>query len=285
MKSIKKILMVTAVLLSSVPSFSQIKNSVTESVKIYGNCGMCETKIEKAGNLKKVANVDWNKDTKMAVLTYDPTKTNQDEILKRIALVGYDSEKFLAPDDVYANLNGCCQYDRELKSVAMSTESTHAGHDHNMHAAMNDDDQNKNELTATIANYFALKDALVQTDSKATTNAATALTASLKAIDMKKLSSEEHVVWMKVMKSLTSDAEKISISKDIAAQRSMFSALSDNMYQIMKVTKQETPVYYQNCPMYNKGKGGNWLSQDKAVKNPFYGSKMMSCGSTVETLN
>ncbi len=277
--------MVTAVLLSSAPSFSQIKNSITESVKIYGNCGMCETKIEKAGNLKKIANVDWDKDTKMAVLTYDPTKTSQDEILKRIALVGYDSEQFLAPDAIYANLNGCCQYDRELKTVAITTESEHTGHDHDMPSTMNGADQKTNELAATIAQYFALKDALVQTDSQATTEAAIALTANLKAIDMKKLSNEEHIVWMKVMKSLTSDAEKIADSKDIAAQRSLFSALSDNMYQLMKVTKHNAPVYYQNCPMYNKGKGGNWLSQDKAVKNPFYGSKMMSCGSTIETLN
>ena len=50
-----------------------------------------EKTIEKAGNLKNVATLDWNKDTKMATLTYDAKKTNQDEILKRIALAGYDS--------------------------------------------------------------------------------------------------------------------------------------------------------------------------------------------------
>ena len=71
--------MVIAVLLSSVNSFAQIKNAKTETVKIYGNCGMCETTIENAGNVKKVAQVDWNKDTKMATLTYDGDKTNQDE--------------------------------------------------------------------------------------------------------------------------------------------------------------------------------------------------------------
>ena len=48
--------------------------------------------------------MDWNKDTKIATITYDEKKTNQDEILKRIALSGYDSDKFLAPDDVYAKL-------------------------------------------------------------------------------------------------------------------------------------------------------------------------------------
>jgi hypothetical protein len=53
----------------------------------------------------------------MAVLTYDASKTSQDEILKRIALVGYDSDKFLAPDATY-DVHECCQYERVAK-VAM----------------------------------------------------------------------------------------------------------------------------------------------------------------------
>ena len=72
--------MAICVLLSTT-SNAQIKNAKTESVKIYGNCGMCETKIEKAGNIKKIANVDWNKDTQMATLTYDAKKTNQEKIV------------------------------------------------------------------------------------------------------------------------------------------------------------------------------------------------------------
>jgi copper chaperone CopZ len=76
------------------------KNSKTENVKKFRQCGMCETKIEKAGNLKNTATVDWDKN-KIAVITYDSTKTNQDEILKRIALAGYDSEKNIAPESSY----------------------------------------------------------------------------------------------------------------------------------------------------------------------------------------
>ena len=48
MKSISKILMVIAVLLSAVNSFAQNKKKKTETVKIYGNCDMCKTvKIKK----------------------------------------------------------------------------------------------------------------------------------------------------------------------------------------------------------------------------------------------
>lgn len=285
-------MMVIAVLLSSINSFAQIKNAKTETVKIYGNCGMCEATIEKAGNVNKVANVEWNKDTKMATLTYDSSKTNQDEILKRIALAGYDSEKFLAPDDVYAKLPGCCQYSRELKPVAkpndagMDMKNGHANHNHNEMAATNTADaQNAPQLKAVFDTYFSVKDALVKTDAGTSSAKATELVKAIKAVEMTKLSTDEHTVWMKVMKDLTANAEKIAASKDVAKQRETFALLSKNMYELAKVSKQETPVYYQHCPMYNNGKGANWLSKEEAVKNPYYGSQMLTCGSVQQTIN
>jgi len=90
--------------------------------------------------------------------------------------------------------------------------------------------------------------------------------------------------WIKVMKELAFDAEHISETKDAGHQRDHFISLSKNMYSIAKVTKQEEPVYYQFCPMANKGKGANWLSKESSVKNPYYGAKMLGCGKTVETI-
>lgn len=112
MNSLKKIMMTTVLLLSIVELQAQIKNEKTESVMIYGNCGMCKKAIQKAGTEKDISVVEWNKDTKMATISYDSTKTNQGEILKNIALAGYDSEKIKAKDKDYDNLPGCCQYDR-----------------------------------------------------------------------------------------------------------------------------------------------------------------------------
>lgn len=113
MKSIQRILVAITLLLSVVGASAQIKNSVTKKVIINGNCGMCKSNIEKAGSVKKIATVVWDKDTKMATLIYDSKVTSQDEILKRVAAAGYDSARFKAADEVYNNLHGCCQYDRE----------------------------------------------------------------------------------------------------------------------------------------------------------------------------
>jgi hypothetical protein len=56
------------------------------------------------------------------------------------------------------------------------------------------------------------------------------LAASIKAVDMNKLSAEEHTVWMKVMQDLASNVESISKSKDIAKQREAFATLSGSIY-------------------------------------------------------
>lgn len=289
--------MVAITVLLSIPTFAQTKNTKIEEVKISGSCGMCKETIENAGSIKKSAKVDWNKDTKMATISYDSLKTTKEEILKRIALAGYDNEEFLAPDDTYAQLAECCQYDRMKKmDMTKPMESHSMMHDnesmenHSMHqhseSVENSKEtiQEKNQLKAVFDNYFTLKDALVNTDGSLASTNAKNLLASIKAIDMTKLSNEEHSVWMKVMKDLTFDTEHIEETKDAGHQRDLFNTLSDNMYQLLKVSKQATPIYYQHCPMANGGKGANWLSKENTIKNPYYGSKMMSCGKTVETI-
>jgi len=289
MNIFNKITMMLCIASTSLTSCeAQVKNAKTETVKIYGNCGMCETTIETAGNVKKVAKVDWDKDTKIAIITYDNMKTNQDEILKRIALAGYDSDKFLAPDDVYSKLHGCCQYERVTKTAIVKTEVVEDHSSHNQDARTTEKTtetaQEVNQLKSIFDNYFALKDALVKSDGKLASSIAKELLSNINAVNMTKLSTDEHTVWMKVMKDLALYTELIEKTKDAGHQRDHFTSLSKNMYTLIKVSKQETPIYYQNCPMYNDGKGANWLSKESTIKNPYYGSQMLSCGKTVETI-
>lgn len=278
MKSVTLALVAILFFFTRTNGFTQIKNEKIETVKVFGNCEMCEETIEKAGSLKKVALVDWDKDTKIAKLTYDSKKTNSDEILKRIALAGYDSDRFLAPDDAYAKLPECCQYTRSLKPIAKNTKEEHH------HAKETVAESNPSQLNGVFDLYFEVKDALVKSDPNQVAAKAIALSVALKVVDMNKLGNEEHMVWMKVMKGLGGAADQIAKNKNLDKQREIFMTLSKDIYELVKVSKPEVPVYYQHCPMYNNGKGSNWLSKEKAVKNPYYGSQMLTCGSTVETI-
>jgi hypothetical protein len=285
MKSIK-LLMAITLLLSISTCFAEIKNAKVETVHIYGNCSICKKTIESAANVKDIVQVEWNKDTKMAFLTYDEKKTNQDEILKRIGLAGYDSDKFLAPDNVYAKLEICCQYERTGKVVAKVEELKAVSLDVEEKVVMPIlvTKTQGVQLKEVFDSYFAVKDALVKTDGSLAATKAVLLLNSINAVKMESLTEGEHVEWMKVMKDLVFDAEHISETKDAGHQRDHFTSLSKNMYSLIKVSKQEAPTYYQFCPMANKGKGANWLSKENIVKNPYYGSKMLGCGKTVETI-
>jgi len=248
-----------------------------ETYKVYGNCDMCKKTIEKAGNKKKIATVVWDKNTHLATLTYDSKKTSPDEILKQIALAGYDNEKFFAPDDVYAKLHGCCQYERP-KIASISNQDT-------LKETKNlVNNQKTNQLTNVFANYFLLKDALVNSDGNLASEKAKILATAINEVKMEKLSGNEHTVWMKIIKDLTLDAEHIAETKDVSHQRAHFMTLSKKIYELIKVSKSENAVYYQFCPMANDGKGANWLSKENAIKNPYYGSQMLTCGKTVETI-
>lgn len=292
MKSISKILVAITILLSFTSCNAQIKNAKTEIVKIYGNCGICEKAIEKAGNLKKVAKVDWNVDTKMATIIYDSVKTNQDAILKRIALSGYDSDKFLAPNNAYSKLPGCCQYDRVSKvpeKIDVISEANKSDHSEMINHTNHSETpkvgvQETNQLKAVFDNYFALKDALVKTDGNTASAKATALLTAINTVKMETLKTDEHMVWMKVVTNLKEDTEYISDTKDAGFQRNRFATLSISIYELIKVSKQETPTYLQHCPMANDGKGADWLSKEYTIKNPYFGSLMLSCGKTVKTI-
>ena len=124
----------------------------------------------------------------------------------------------------------------------------------------------------------------MKSDPALAASKALALLKAIKAVKMDQLTTEQHTIWMKVEKELLTQAEHIAETKDLEHQRGHLAIMATAMYQLAKTVKTDETIYYQHCPMYNDGKGANWLSQEKAIKNPFYGSAMLSCGKTVETL-
>lgn len=97
-------------LLSIGTTFGQAK---TEKFKVYGNCGMCESRIEKAAKaVEGVNTADWNKKTKVIVVSFDASKTDVHKVHTAIAKAGHDTEMHKAKDETYKTLPGCCKYDR-----------------------------------------------------------------------------------------------------------------------------------------------------------------------------
>lgn len=123
-----------------------------------------------------------------------------------------------------------------------------------------------------LTQYYALKDNLIEG------NAPKAAASAGEFIHLVKQSSNTGVKPFQA--SLLADAKKISGTTDLKKQREYFATLSNTMITLAKSVKLDTrPVYVDYCPM----KKTYWLSNDKAIKNPYYGAAMLTCGSVSDT--
>jgi hypothetical protein len=98
---------------TSANSKMDMSSTKTENIKVWGNCETCQARIEKTAKVNDVTKASWDSKTQMLALVYDPSKANSDDIQKKIAAVGHDTEKYKADDKAYAKLPGCCQYERK----------------------------------------------------------------------------------------------------------------------------------------------------------------------------
>lgn len=104
----------TAILMTcGITSFAQSK---TETIKVSGNCEMCEKNIETAAKKAGATTAKWDEDTKILTVSYDESKTSNDAIQQKVASVGYDTEKYTGDEKAYKKLNKCCQYDNKKKA-------------------------------------------------------------------------------------------------------------------------------------------------------------------------
>lgn len=104
-------------LLSSSTSYAQ-KNIASDTIKVWGNCGMCKTTIEKSAKAAGAKTADWNEDSKELIVSYAATKTSSTKIQQAVANAGYDTQDVTAPVEVYNKLHGCCKYDRKDAAAA-----------------------------------------------------------------------------------------------------------------------------------------------------------------------
>lgn len=97
-------------------SFSQ--KSKTDTFQVSGNCGMCETKIEKAAKAAGASYAEWNKDSKIITVKYNSASSNLAKIQKSIADAGYDNVGVKSTAEAYDKLHGCCKYERTAEATA-----------------------------------------------------------------------------------------------------------------------------------------------------------------------
>ena len=134
--------------------------------------------------------------------------------------------------------------------------------------------------TAWLEEYYIVKDALVNSNPTTAASAAKKLSTLVQTSPAKKPGENQDNNSNSLQQKIQADANTIAASKDLAKQRIAFQTLSESIITLIKTEKQLKPAYIMYCPM----KKAYWISSVEQIKNPYYGSSMLTCGNVSETL-
>lgn len=138
---------------------------------------------------------------------------------------------------------------------------------------------------AIIDTYLALKDALVADNSKKAASSGKTLFDAFAKFDISAQAKSEQKELGEIIEDASEHAEHISENGgNIDHQREHFEILSTDIKDLVVITGADRNLYQIFCPMYNNNEGGSWLSASSEIKNPFFGSKMMKCGSVKQEI-
>ncbi|MBO6515103.1 MAG: heavy-metal-associated domain-containing protein [Bacteroidia bacterium] len=99
---------------NNLATINKVTHEVTDSFEVSGNCGMCKKTIESSlSGLEGISYVNWDIDSKIMIVTYDPHALTLTSIKQKIADSGYDTDTIKAKEENYEGLPRCCQYDRK----------------------------------------------------------------------------------------------------------------------------------------------------------------------------
>ncbi|GEP98545.1 hypothetical protein CCY01nite_48050 [Chitinophaga cymbidii] len=171
-------------------------------------------------------------------------------------------------------LAACGNAEEKKAQTAADSTASAATHDH---AAMQSETAaasvqlKDDKLNAVYQHYVHLTQALIKGDAKEARLAGNAIETGAAAV-----AGGE---------AIKASAAKITATSDIEEQRAAYSTLSNEFISLVKKAGVNNgELYVDFCPMALNDKGGYWISNNKAIQNPYFGDKMMTCGEVKETI-
>ncbi|MFO7657571.1 MAG: efflux RND transporter periplasmic adaptor subunit [Bacteroidales bacterium] len=143
----------------------------------------------------------------------------------------------------------------------------------------------KETLQPLYTAYLKWKNALVEDNFEAAQKMATNMKSALDKIDMGMFKGNAHSVWMDYQGKLRNSLQHVQHFSDIEELRNAFQTVSANMVEMADIFNPPGgTIYVQHCPMADNNKGADWLSTEKEIRNPYYGSSMLTCGEITKEI-
>lgn len=141
----------------------------------------------------------------------------------------------------------------------------------------------REQLARVVEAYLPLKDRMVATRPAGET-LLSPLRQSLAEVDMTLVKGEAHLYWMQQLNAVKAHAATLLQEDGVEAQREQFGYLSQALINALTAFGVDGTYYVQHCPMAFGNAGANWLSDEERIRNPYFGDRMLSCGSVTDEL-
>ena len=138
--------------------------------------------------------------------------------------------------------------------------------------------------------YYSLRDALIASDTAAANQAAALLLQSadeLKLDELKKIDTNNIIIptAQTYTGGINSESKGLLGEASIEDKRKSFQMISANLFDLTRTVRYaEEKIYLLHCPMAFNNAGADWLSNSTEIKNPYFGSKMLTCGSVKDSV-
>ncbi len=143
----------------------------------------------------------------------------------------------------------------------------------------------KQTLIPLFEEYLLLKDALVADDFEKAKSVAGTFQGNLSKVNMSVFKGETHNVWMEHNSQAVKALKVIIGAENIGQARKGFKELSDQFVMMAKTFGPfDQVLYIQHCPMANSNKGADWISDNKEIRNPYFGQDMLTCGEVKQKI-
>ncbi len=147
------------------------------------------------------------------------------------------------------------------------------------------DNKVRDALQPLYKAYLQWKDALAGDNLEEARKNASGMKSALDKIDMGVFKGDSHQAWMDYQETLDKSMQHVQHFSDIEQLRKAFQTVSATMVEMTKLFNPlDETIYVQHCPMADNNKGADWLSTDKEIKNPYFGSSMLTCGEVTRTI-
>lgn len=141
----------------------------------------------------------------------------------------------------------------------------------------------REQLSKVLTAYYAVKNALVESDKDKTSVEAAAVIQAIKAVNHRLSDEEKEKTWQDLKKEIETSAAAIQQARTLEAQRQAFELLSNALIEaVEKFGLGSGKAWKAYCPMAFDDKGAYWLSEFEEIKNPYFGASMLRCGVNKE---